>query len=97
MGATVSFQVVSTFALKTVSLCVPKASLRSNCSVNRKAAVPPGLSHGGRRAGLEGGLGVSKDADGEVLDVGGPLGCQLEELHVVPLHAIDEDCGDKAV
>ena len=34
---------------------------------------------------------MSEDADGEVLDMGGPLGCQLEELHVVPLHSINED------
>lgn len=38
---------------------------------------------------------MSEDADGEVLHVGGPLGRQLEELHVVPLHAVDEDCEDK--
>lgn len=36
---------------------------------------------------------MSEDADGEVLDVGGPLGRQLEELDVVPLHTVDEDCG----
>lgn len=43
--------------------------------------------------GLEGGLGVSKDADGEVLHVGRPLGSQLEELDIAAFHAIDEDCG----
>lgn len=42
--------------------------------------------------GLEGGLGVSKDADGEVLHVGRPLGSQLEELDIAAFHAIDEDC-----
>ena len=42
-------------------------------------------------AGLEGGLGVSKDADGEVLHVGGPLCGQLEELHIARLHTIGED------
>lgn len=41
--------------------------------------------------GLEGGLGVSKDADGEVLHVGRPLGSQLEELDIAAFHAIDED------
>lgn len=32
---------------------------------------------------------MSEDPDGEVLDVGGPLRRQLEELDVVPLHAVD--------
>lgn len=43
--------------------------------------------------GLEGGLGVSKDADREVLHVGRPLGSQLEELDIAAFHAVDEDCG----
>lgn len=36
---------------------------------------------------------MSKDPDGEVLDVGRPLRRQLEELDVVPLHAVDRHCG----
>lgn len=43
--------------------------------------------------GLEGGLGVSKDADGEVFHVRRPLGSQLEELDIAAFHAVDEDCG----
>lgn len=39
---------------------------------------------------------MSEDADGEVLDMRGPLSRQLEELDIVPLHAVDEDCGDKS-
>lgn len=46
---------------------------------------------------LEGGFGVSKDADGEVLDVGRPLGSQLEELDVIPLHPVDENWGDRGI
>lgn len=38
---------------------------------------------------LGGGLAVTEESHGQVLDVGGPLGGQLEELHVVPLHTID--------
>lgn len=41
--------------------------------------------------GLEGGFGVSKDADGEVLHVRRPLGSQLEELDIAAFHAVDED------
>lgn len=44
------------------------------------------------QAQLEVGFGVSKYADGKVLDMRGPLCCQLKELDVVPLHAIDQDC-----
>lgn len=33
-------------------------------------------------------LGVAEDAHGEVLDMRWPLRCQLEKLHVVPLHPI---------
>lgn len=45
-----------------------------------------------RRTGgtlLRGGLAVTEQSHGQVLDVGGPLSGQLEELDVVPLHAID--------
>lgn len=45
-----------------------------------------------RRARLEVRFGVSKYADGKVLDMRGPLCCQLKELDIVPLHPIDQDC-----
>lgn len=37
---------------------------------------------------LGGGLAVAEKSDGQVFDVSGPLGGQLEELNVVPLHAV---------
>lgn len=40
-------------------------------------------------------FGVAKDADGEVFDVGGPLRRQLEKLDVVPLDAVDGNCGQE--
>lgn len=43
------------------------------------------------RAWLEVRFGVSKYADGKVLDMRGPLCCQLKELDVVPLHPVDQD------
>lgn len=33
----------------------------------------------------------AKESDGEVFDVGRPLGGELEKLDVAPLHAIDGD------
>lgn len=35
---------------------------------------------------------VSKDPDGEVFDVRGPLSRQLEKLHIVPLDAVNQHC-----
>ena len=46
----------------------------------------------GGRGPLVGALGVAEDPDGEVLDVGRPLGGELEELDVVPLHSVDQHC-----
>lgn len=43
------------------------------------------------RAWLEVRFGVPKYADGKVLDMRGPLCCQLKELDVVPLHSINQD------
>lgn len=36
-----------------------------------------------------GGLAATEQSHWKVLDVGGPLGCQLEELDVTPLDSID--------
>lgn len=36
---------------------------------------------------------MSEDPDGEVLDMGRPLRCQLEELDVVPLNAVNGHYG----
>lgn len=62
-------------------ICTPRGSVRYG-QVERLVAVP------GRRRVLSGGLAATKQSHGEVLDVGGPLGCQLEELDVAPFDAI---------
>ena len=38
------------------------------------------------------GLAVTKQSDWEVLDMGGPLGSELEELDVVPLDSVYRHC-----
>lgn len=63
------------------------------CSVSVLNKNVSCLASAGTQAGPEGRLGVPRNADGEVLDVGGPGDCQLEERHV-PLDAIDEDWQD---
>ncbi|KAJ8361437.1 hypothetical protein SKAU_G00179620 [Synaphobranchus kaupii] len=52
------------------------------------------LLAGRGRAWQSGLLGVAKDPHGEVLNTGGPLSSQLEELDIVPLHAVDGDYGE---
>lgn len=37
---------------------------------------------------LGGGFVVTKQSNREILDMGGPLGSQLEELDVIPLHSV---------
>lgn len=43
---------------------------------------------------LGGGFAVTKQSNREVLDMRGPLGGQLEELDVVPLHSVYGHCRD---
>lgn len=43
----------------------------------------------GQKTVLSGGLAATKQSHWKVLDMGGPLGCQLEELDVTPLNSID--------
>ena len=40
-----------------------------------------------------GGLAATEQSHWKVLDVGGPLGCQLEELDVTPLDSVDRHWG----
>lgn len=51
----------------------------------------PGGRVTGRKA--SGGLAATEEAHWKVLNMGGPLGCQLEELDVTPLDAINGHWG----
>lgn len=71
--------------------CSSAATLTSSSSNQRSVAACGKQAERGMVGGraLGGGLAVTEESHGQVLDMGGPLGGQLEELHVVPLHAID--------
>lgn len=47
---------------------------------------------GGR---VSGGLAATEESHWKVLDMSGPLGCQLEELDVTPLNSIDGHWGNR--
>lgn len=47
---------------------------------------------GGR---VSGGLAATEESHWKVLNMSGPLGCQLEELDVTPLNSIDGHWGDR--
>lgn len=50
-----------------------------------------GEASGARGKGwtLGGGFVVTKQSNREILDMGGPLGSQLEELDISPLHTVN--------
>lgn len=63
--------------------------MRKGVTGSRNAEGQVGVRGSGERQPLGGGLAVAEKSDRQVFDVSGPLGCQLEELNIVPLHAVN--------
>ena len=76
----------------TSSLWSEAGSLRVRVTGSRRVDGQVRVRGVGWCSPLGGGLAVAVKSDRKVFDVSGPLSGELEELHVVPLHAVYCHC-----